>query len=64
MNVSSFIISVIDFLMSSAIDTAHDGAAGFFFFQTVSKSWSNYVGMDISLTDTPMHSFMGGVTFS
>ena len=61
-NVSSFLISVIDFLMSPAIDTTHDGVAGlFFFFQTVPNSWSNCVGIDISLTDTPMHSFMGGV---
>ena len=48
--------------MSPAIDTAHDGVAGFFFLQTISNSWSNSVGMDIYLTDTPMHSFMGVVT--
>ena len=46
--------------MSPAVDTAHDGVA--FLFQTVSNSCTKCVGMDINLTDTPMHSFMGGVT--
>ena len=50
-----FLVSVIDFIMSSALDTAHDGVA--FFPQTFSNSWSNCVGMDIFLTDTPMHSW-------
>ena len=56
-----FLVSVIDFLMSLAVDTAHGGVA-IFPFQTVSNSWSNCVGMNIYFTDTPMHSFMGGVT--
>ena len=55
-----FLISVIDFLMSPAVDTSHDGVA--FLFQTFSNSWLNCVGMDVYLTDTPMQSFMGGVT--
>ena len=47
-----FLVSVIDFRMSPAVDTAHDGAVCLF-YQTFSNSWYNCVGMDIHLTDTP-----------
>ena len=57
-----FLVSVIDFLMFPALDTAHDGVAFCFFkhFQIPGLC----VGMDILLTDTLMLSFMGGVTLS
>ena len=48
--------------MSLALDTAYRGA-GFFFFQIFSNLRSNLrILTDIFLTDTPMHSFMGGIT--
>ena len=46
-----FLVSVSDFLMSPALDTAHGGVD---FPPNISNSWSNLcVGRDIFLTDTP-----------
>ena len=65
MNVSSLLR--FSFLMSPALDTAHDGVGGFFvvvvFSKIFSNSWSLLcVGRDIFFNNTPMHSFMGEVT--
>ncbi len=56
-------VSVIDFLMSPALDTAHDGVGFFLKFvvvlkiKKISNSWSNWcVGRDIFFNNTPMHS--------
>ena len=53
-----FFISVIDFLRSLALDTAHDVVGGFFFKLFQNSLFDLCVGRDIFLTDTSMHSFM------